>query len=755
MSWMNSCRGGLTLLLFLGALAGPTAHGAGASAAEDTAAEDTAASDAAGAVAAGGPEAGEEDERREPLTELVLVEAAPPYVPASNSILSKLPMELMRTPANVGAVGAPLMEEQDDLVLSDALRNVSGINVQPQSGVQDFFFLRGFDSVSGGLILTDGAMEPEATVYQTYNLERVEVFKGPAGFLYGPNPLSGAVNLVRKQPLPSRLYELQFQGGSDGFAETTFDVNLPAGESFQFRLNGLYRQADGARDRELEDWAINPAFTWLWGRSSLTLNLEAASVKRTPDAGLPLLLNPLSGDLLVPQVDRAQVYNSPFDFSEQDVGRLQVDWEMRLSDKVRLRDKVYGRHLDWQTDGTILSGAFPVFDPNSPLFGDALVVRNLTALDDRQNILGNQFEAIFELTAGSWKHDLLVGLEISRHTDEFSLGVAPTCSSPFGFPGFCLQDIALLNPVETATSRPVTSPFEQGDSTTDDVAPYILDQIASDGRWSFLVGARLDYLTFKDDLVGTDRSESNVSPMVGVVFAPTKSGSIYMNAGQAFAPPSPRATGDPKPEESTQVELGYRHLFVQDHLQTTFALYQLQRDNIGIPDDNGFTQQTGDQESRGFEFELAYEGTRHLRAFVAYAYNDSELTSFSERLQSGFDCDGNFTGAPVTCDCSGNDPAFTPHHIANAWVSKKWQAGFGIGGGGRYVSRQYIAEDNSFRLDDYVVADAAIFYERPHYRVFLNMRNLFDEEYNVRAFPSTAVMPAPGRTAFVGIRFRN
>jgi outer membrane receptor protein involved in Fe transport len=112
-------------------------------------------------------------------------------------------------------------------------------------------------------------------------------------------------------------------------------------------------------------------------------------------------------------------------------------------------------------------------------------------------------------------------------------------------------------------------------------------------------------------------------------------------------------------------------------------------------------------------------------------------------------------GSPVTCDRSGNDPAFAPHHIANAWVSKKWEEGFGIGGGGRYVSRQYIAEDNSFSLDSYLVADGTVFYERSRYRVFLNLRNLTDEEYNVRAFPSNAVLPAPGLTVFAGVRFRN
>jgi len=46
-------------------------------------------------------------------------------------------------------------------------------------------------------VLTDGANEPEISFYQLYNVERVEVLKGPGGFLYGANPIAGTINMVR------------------------------------------------------------------------------------------------------------------------------------------------------------------------------------------------------------------------------------------------------------------------------------------------------------------------------------------------------------------------------------------------------------------------------------------------------------------------------------------------------------------------------------------------------------------------------
>ena len=94
------------------------------------------------------------------VEEYVFVEGSLPYVPTSSTIVSKLPLERRQTPNNVGFVTEPLAREQFDRVLGDALTNVSNINIQTQNGVADFFYIRGFDSLSSSLVLLDGAPEP-------------------------------------------------------------------------------------------------------------------------------------------------------------------------------------------------------------------------------------------------------------------------------------------------------------------------------------------------------------------------------------------------------------------------------------------------------------------------------------------------------------------------------------------------------------------------------------------------------------------
>ena len=380
--------------------------------------------------------------------DVLFVEESLPYVPDSNTVATKIPVPLRQTPASVGVVSAPMMKEQGATVLGDALRNVSGVNVQTQSGVADYFVVRGFDSIANGLVMVDGAPEPEISFYQLYNIERVEVLKGPGGFLYGANPIAATVNMVREQPEPGRsFFELGVSGGSYGTYGGTLDWNAGSGDGpFAFRLNGLWQESDGYRDETPSDiQAINPSFSWRTGENSLlNVNLEFIDSSFTPDAGLPIVTTfefrppfpfPIPSGQEIADVERTRSYRSPFDRSEQETRRAQVDYENALSDRLTLRNKTYYRELQWLSDGTIINGVLPGFAVGAP---DDQVIRTLVLLDDTQEFFGNQLEAVYSLETGSVKHQILGGVEIGRFDDQFTLdfGLLPT--------------IGLNNPVETA-----------------------------------------------------------------------------------------------------------------------------------------------------------------------------------------------------------------------------------------------------------------------------------------------------------------
>ncbi len=659
--------------------------------------------------------------------ETLLVEASLPYLPTSNTIATKLPMALAATPANVGVVSGPLIEEQRAVVLSDALENVSGLNVQTGFGLFDFFVVRGFDSLTSGLVLTDGAPEPEATFYQLYNAERVEVLKGPAGFLYGPNPLAGAVNIVRKQPVPTDFTVVEAAAGSFDTLDGRLDLNRSfAGGAAAFRLNGLWRQSDGWRDgRENEVAAVNPAFTWRPGeRTTINLNLEHLASDFIPDAGLPIV------GTAPADVPRRRSYASPFDRSEQKVNRFQLDVERQLGDELTLRNKLYYRELDWVTDGTFFQFLFPDVEGRPQIF------RALLGLDDRQRFLGNQLEATFGATTGNARHRLLVGLEVARLDDVFTLDAG------------LLPPIDLLSPAEFAVEPPPRFPFQSGDTRSEIVAPYLIDQIELTERVSVLVGARWDAIDFEDGVTGTSRSDGELSPILGAVVQPIEGLAFYANVAESFASASPRLAGERRPEESRQFELGVRRALLDDRLRTTVALFQIERDNIAIPDDNGITQQAGDQRARGVELELAAETRDGLRLFLAYAYTDSELTRFTEFVVDPF------TGAGTAFDRSGNRSAFSPEHLANAWASRRLGRRWTVGGGLRWVGEQFIAEDNVTRLDGYLLLDAAVILRHGPWRWSLHLDNLTDQDYETRGFGALSVIPGRPFAAALGVAYR-
>lgn len=677
-----------------------------------------------------------EEERQEQqldvqAREFIYVEGSLPFVPDSNTIVTKLPLPLELTPNNVGLVTRALFSEQNGLVLGDALRNVSNVNVQPGFGVHDYFVVRGFDSLSSGLILTDGAPEPEATFYQLYNVELVEVLKGPAGFLYGSNPLAGAVNLVRKQPQPARSLRLSAMAGSFDTFDGNVDGNwASADRRLMGRVNAMFRDAGSWRDgKNSTALALNPALTWRPDDvHTLNLNLEYGRSDYTPEAGIPVLL-----DTRAP-VDDATDYNSPRDRSEQDILRFQADWEARLSDRVTVRNKLYYRGLDWISEGTLLSGIFPV--PN----GDLLVARTQIQLDDEQDFLGNQLEAVWELDTGEIRHDLLTGVEVTRMADAFTLDVG------------LLDPVALLSPMDAGRApTPIPGQSVIAEPRSLVFAPYAVDQVTLSERVQLLAGLRLDIIDFSDDLTFRDRNDSELSPMLGGVWLPADDVSVYSSYSRSFAPPSARAFGQPEPEKSEQIEAGVKVRFLGDRGRATAAVYTLERDNIAIPDDNGFTQQIGNQRSRGFELELAAEPGNGYRAVASYAYNDAELTQFAELLTVPTP-----TGelVPVVFDRSGNRPAFAPEHLFDVWASRTFVSGLGVGLGGRYMGEQFIDEDNLFVIDDAFVVSGMVSYEWAGYRMSLNVQNATDTDYLTRAFGSGAVTPAAPLSAFVRVSIR-
>ena len=281
---------------------------------------------------------------------------------------------------------------------------------------------------------------------------------------------------------------------------------------------------------------------------------------------------------------------------------------------------------------------------------------------------------------GGAAHQLVTGFEMSRMRDTYTQRAQ------------LLQPLDLTNPFEADLGIypiPLPQANQAGDSRSLVIAPYLIDRITLSGSFELLAGARWDNIDFEDTVTGTERDASRLSPLGGLVFKPVPDVSIYASAGMGFAPPSIQVVGPRDPEESTQLEGGVKLSFLAGKGYAGAAVYQLERENIAVPDSTGLSRQSGSQRSRGFELELSAEPRAGLSARVHYAYTSAELTSYAELLQTE---QGIFV-----LDRTGNVPAFAPRHIASFWGTVPLGHGFSLGAGLRYVSEQFVAADNRNR----------------------------------------------------------
>jgi iron complex outermembrane receptor protein len=661
--------------------------------------------------------------------EVVEVADRAPAFPDQSLTAVRTPLPLQSTPASVSVVPRAVFEDQHGAVLGDALRNVGGVNVASGFGVFDFFTIRGFDSLSGGLVLTDGIPEPESTFYPLYNLGRIEVLKGPGAFLYGGNPLAGTVHLVRKQPRAGQFAHASASYGRFGTAGGELDANLGRADgSLGFRVNAVHRRSDSYRDDKAGDLTgVNPAFAWRPDAgTSLAVNVEYVASDFEPDSGIPLL-----GAQVAP-VPRTRSYQSPLDFSEQRIYRLRIEAEEQVGTRTTLRGRAYATDFDWRSDGTLLVGV----SPNRT--GGLDVSRTLTRLDDRQRILGVQGEAHVSFSSGSVVHHLLAGLEASRLTDRFTLDVA------------LLPSVDVLQPVETAREPLFFLPNQaaRGDTRSRILAAYLVERAVVSEKLELFAGGRLDLLDYDDQATATRRDVTRLSPSVGLVYSPRPRLSFYASVGTAFAPPSTLVVGDRDPETSRQVELGVKRTVLGGRGLATLALYHLKRRGIAIPDATGVLRQTGDQRSRGVELELSAEVRKDWYLTASYALSDPVLTRFTERAIVGVD-PVTFFPVMATVDRTGNRPGFAPRHLASLWTLKQLAGGLGVGAGARFVGSQFIAEDNAFAVGSYWLLDATVSYRRDRWRWSLNLQNLTDREYQTRGFGATSVVPGRPLAAFL------
>jgi iron complex outermembrane receptor protein len=614
-------------------------------------------------------------------------------------------------PQSIQVIPQQVIKDQGATRLVEVLRNVPGV-VQgfrsPRRGTNEFN-IRGF--YSGSNLLLNGSRLRVGTGQPILdfgpNIDRIEVLKGPASVLFGSGELGGTVNFVTKQPLRDPSYAIEASGGSFNNYRGAIDLSGPLDDSKKvlYRLNASAETTESFVDfYEQQRYSVAPVLSFqISDQTKLTLEAEYRKISISGvDYGLPvqgtILPNPNG------KIPRNRYLGEPsFANTEKDIFLISSNLEHEFS-------------KNWQARGIFrytLTDEFIQEGQTSELLADGRTMRRLSfeIPELRESAYELDSYIVGKFNTGSIQHQLVAGINLFKQ--DYIIDLRKTSNTP--------PNIDIFNPSYARfVPASINRIFGVRDKT-EGLGLYLQNQITLVENLKLLLGGRFDIVgKDSEDLITSTsqfQQDEAFSPRVGIVYQPIKPISLYASYSRSFNPQLGSSfKGDQfDPQLGTQYEVGIK-ADVNERLAATLAFYNLTRSNVLTTDpvNPNFSVQTGEQRSRGIEFDISGEILSGWNIIAGYAFNDATVTK---------------DNTPIV----GNQLDNAPRNAFNLWTIYEIQRGslqgLGFGFGLFYIGERQGDLDNSFELPSYTRADAAIFYNKNNFRAAVNIKNLFDIDY--------------------------
>ncbi|WP_049794674.1 TonB-dependent siderophore receptor [Methylomonas methanica] len=318
------------------------------------------------------------------------------YNRSNASTATKTDTPIMETPMNIQVVPKSLMNDQQDINITDAItKNVSGVQARYDSGtIYEAFILRGFttnDIYRNGLLRGFGTYDPS-------NIEQIEVIKGPASMLYGRAQPGGLINYVTKKGLDSPAYSVQQQVGSYDQYRTTADATGPIDKDgkLRYRLNFAYQDIGSFKQFVNDErYFVAPTLSWRPNdRFEANLELEHKHEKKATDYGIPSIGNRPAP---VP-LDRS--YQDSAKGPVLDTTLVAYDWAFKFNDDWKVKNRFLWENwdIDYYDTG------------NKKLLADnQTLTRNLVTGPANQETYATNLDLTGKFNLLGSKHDVLFG----------------------------------------------------------------------------------------------------------------------------------------------------------------------------------------------------------------------------------------------------------------------------------------------------------------------------------------------------------
>lgn len=650
--------------------------------------------------------------------------------------IARMPLANLENPQVYSVVTKELVQELGATDFNGAMSQVAG--AVTSNGVNDSgneIFLRGFNA---GVTMRNGLPSNPRTTNEIFNIERIEVLKGPSATLFGAQVTSygGVVNSVTKKPFESFRGEVGYTTGSWGMNRITADINTPLNSDrtalARFNIMGSTQNGfqDAGKQKALGfagsllfkpndrttvsfDADVNVPEKTLLAYIRSTEKLSYGTMDKVP---LPYHRALLSDDITTSRANMNISTELEYKLSERWVSRTSYQFNQSGDKESIFFVPTY------LNDNQILR-RYRIFDRY-----------NMTYNSLQQNFIGDYF-------LGKIKNTMVVGADYSlyNNTDQ-SMSPAFLTFDTVGITDPFWQPISRA---DIEKSRAAQSPGDSYNRTGyKNLSTYLSNVTNISDQLFVMLSLSLNHYMNNDSYSFTPNKDpkkaigktvegyeqTSLSPKFGLVYQPIK-GQLsifanYMNSFKNMAssqglPSDEDLSLEPvimnwKPEQANQYELGAKGEFFNGKINTSLSYYNIDVTNTLRLVAEGVSVQDGKLRSRGVEFDLIANPIKGWNIILGYGYNDNK---YIKSIESNMNKRKNWA----------------PKNVANIWTSYKFLngslEGFGLGAGLNYVDKVYLDVQEVFAVPSYTVINATAFYDKPKYRLGIKLNNLGDIKY--------------------------
>ena len=629
----------------------------------------------------------------------------------------KIPTPIINVPQSLSIITDEDVRKKGFKELGDIVKYTPGINTSLGEGHRDAVVFRGVRSTAD--FFQDGVRDDVQYYRPLYNVEQVEVLRGPNALLFGRGGTGGVINRVTKKPVNWEEFKTVDLGyDSFGASDIAVDVNTNLSDSVAFRLNVHNDSLKNHRDfYNGERFGINPTLSVaLDVDTDLNLSYEYIDHERFIDRGIPtangkpvealsdIVFGDKDGNLntVEASVLRASLNHR---FSDSSKGSLSLT----SSSFEKMYQNTYANSYDLDTNVVQMDG---YHDPT-----------------ERDNLILSG-SLVNELNFANMTHTILTGFETIK-TDNSNLRYNTFwTSNDCSVSNYDRETFNIADPIDfsvnangVATAVEYQNSCALKTSTETDISVtsfYIQDQIDVTDNLIVLLGGRYDKFDVKVDDIKNASSASRVdtefSPRIGLIYKPQNNVSVYYSYSESFSPRSGEqykklsggtaGSGETlKPDYYESSEVGIK-FDLNKSLSLTSAYFESESE---IADYDGNSSEYIAERGLSVEgFELELKGRVNDNLNVAFSYSN---------------IDGE------TAD--GGQPREIPESTYSIWTTYDVNPKFGWALGVVHQGESAVKDNNpTLLLPDYTRVDAAVYYELSNdIKLQLNLENLSDEVY--------------------------